>query len=304
MQPALLQLFAFVVLGMLWQFIQPKNITASSLQKPLITLIYNLLLPVLVFLVISHMKLTMVYLWMSLVVVVATLGALGIAWFWLRSANYSPQAKGALLLASAFSGVVFMGIPITNVMVDDWSIKMALDYMLVSQILILFTAGIYLAHSFAGGKAKFIQDDLLKEPVLWAIVAGIAVNLLGLDFPRWVAGVETMLHNCLVPLMLVAVGLSLKWNKSWMDKIVKMSPVAGIQLVVLPLLIFLLLKVFPSLGPQTSKALLIDGMMPSMAIGFLVCERYKFDVAAYTMAFSITFALSLFTVPIWYKVIF
>lgn len=304
MQPALLQLFSFVALGMLWQFIQPKNIAASTLQKPLIALIHNLLLPVLILLVVSNMKLTMVYLWMSLVVVVATLGTLGVAWLWLRSVKYSPQAKGALLLASAFSGAIFMGIPTTKVMVGDWSMKMAFDYMLLSNILILFTAGIYVAHSFAGGKPKFIQDDLFKEPVLWAIVAGIAVNLLGLDFPNWVAGVKTMLHNCLIPLMLVAVGLSLKWNKSWVDKIVKMTPVAGIQLVVLPLLIFLLLKVVPSLGPQTSKALLIDGMMPSMAIGFLVCERYKFDVAAYTMAFSITFVLSLFSVTIWYKMIF
>lgn len=304
MQNALIPLSAFIALGLLWQFIQPKKIGAHTIQRPLILLIHYLLLPLLVLLTASKLDIKITYMWMSLVVMVATLGALGVAWLWLNITKYSPQTKGALMLASAFSSAVFLGMPVTSVLIGKWSMKMAFDYMLISHILVLFTVGIYLASRFVvSSKPKMIQNDLLKEPVLWAIPIGIAINQLGFRHPGWLITVETMLYACLIPLMLITVGLSLRWKQNWGNKVINMLPVAAIQLIVLPLFMYMLLKLVPSIGVKTTKALLIDGMMPAMVIGFTICDRYKFEVGAYTMAFTLTCALSLITVPIWHKLI-
>lgn len=305
MQTALLQLSVFVALGLIWQIIQTrKKVSPSTIQRPLVSLIYYLLLPVLVFLVVSQLTLKPVYLWMSLMVMLATLGALGVAWFWLKNTKYSAKTKGALLLASAFSSAVFLGMPVTSLLIGKWSMKMAFDFMLISHILILFTAGIYLARSFENGSSsKVIDTEILKQPALWAVVAGVAVKLLNISLPAWAVAAESMLYACLIPLMLITVGLSLRWNQSWNNQVLGMLPVAAIQLIVLPLLIYLLIMVFPPIGLKVGKALLMDGMMPAMVLGFLICDRYKLDSAAYTLAFTITCALSLVTVPIWYNIL-
>ncbi len=310
MENAIIQVSIFTGLGLFWQLIQTRmNVSPSSIQRPLITLIHQLLLPLLVFLVVSQLTLKLVYLWMSLAVMLATLGALGVAWFWLKHTKYSAKTKAALLIASAFSSAVFLGMPITSLLVGKWSMKMAFNFMLVSHLLILFTVGIYLARGFVEGNKqttimqKIIDMQLFKEPLLWAIIAGIVVKLLNISFPAWVINAQNVLYACLIPLMLIVAGLSLRWNHSCNKQVLGMLPVAGIQLIVLPLLMYLLLLVFPPIGQKVGKALLMDGMMPAMVFGFLICDRYQFDKGAYTMAFTLTFALSLLTIPVWYNIL-
>ena len=304
MQNALIQLLAFVALGLAWRILKPAGLGADALQRPIVALIHRMLLPVFVFLVMSRLPLKAVYFRISVMVILATLGALALAWFWFNRSPLSSQTKGALVLASAFSGVIFLGMPLTKVMVGKWTMTIAVDYMLVSNMLVLFTAGLYFARGF--GERHAITDflgDMIKEPVAWGALAGLAVNLFGIGLPGWLRGLEGMLYAGLIPLLLITIGLSLSWQQSWNQTIVDIFPVAVIQLVALPLILFLLMKIFPAIGVKTSKALLINGMMPAMIWGFTICERYRLDSTSYAQAFAFTSVLALATVPLWFSIL-
>lgn len=304
MQNALLTFSVFVAFGLVWRIAKPGGVTADAIQRPLIALIHSMLLPVYVFLVVGRMPLNATYMRISLVVILATAGTLAVAWFWLGRTSLSGQTKGALLLASAFSSAFFLGMPLTRIIVGNWSSRVAVDYMLISNILVLFTAGIYLARSFSESNqvTRFVKD-MFREPIAWGALAGLLVNILNIRFPGWVRGVEGMLLLGFIPLLLITVGLSINWQQNWGQTMADMLPVAVIQLVVLPLLIYLVMKYIPGLGLglKTQKVLLIEGMMPAMVWGISICERYKLDSSSYAIAFTFTSILACVSVPVWFN---
>jgi len=95
----------------------------------------------------------------------------------------------------------------------------------------------------------------------------------------------------------------LNWNPSWNNQLVGVIPVVVIQLLLVPLLMWGMASLFGSAGLNTTKALLLDSMLPATLIGFVMCERYKLDMEGYALAFTASSVLALITVPIWYNII-
>lgn len=311
---ALLTFFFFIALGIGWRFAKPDGITADTLQKQIVALVLWVLLPLVVFLAVHDLPLNKAALQILLYVLGTTLIALAVAWFWLGKLNLPARVKGAYLIAAGFGNVLFVGVPLSKLLFADWTMRVAIEYMLVANVLLLFTAGTILAKGFADkgnvalakiATAVFKDYKVwLKEPVLWATLLGLVLNLASVELPAWVKPIETMLYGALLPLLLLAVGLSLNWDKNWNSRLTELLPVVVIQLVLVPLLLWGMTKLFGSAGASTTKALLLDGMLPATLFGFVICARHKLDSSAYALAYTATSVLSLITVPIWYKILF
>lgn len=303
----------FVALGVFWRFVKPNGVTADSLKKSINALVLWVLLPLVVFLTMYDLPLNNAALRILLYVLGTTLIALGVAWFWLSKTTLSAKTKGAYLIAAVFGNVFFLGLPLSKILFSDWTMRIAIEYMLVANVLLLFTAGAIFAKNLAGpgktsiGKsASAVFNDYpiwLKEPVIWAALIGLVFNLADAGMPGWANQIVAMLYGMLIPLLLFSVGLSLNWIKSWNSQLVGVIPVMVIQLVLVPLLMWVMASLFGSAGTKTTKALLLDSMLPATLFGFVMCERYKLDTGAYAMAFTATSVLALVTVPIWYNVL-
>lgn len=303
----------FVALGVAWRFVRPDGITPASLQKSIVALVLWVLLPLVVFFTMSDLPLNDAALQMLLYVLATTVIALGVAWLWLSNTKLGARAKGAYLIAAVFGNVLFIGLPLNNAMFSDWTMRIAVEYMLVANVLLLFTVGAAFAKNLAepgkvslGKSATAVFKDYpvwLKEPVLWAAVLGLVFNIASFKMPSWANQIETMLYGVLIPLLLLAVGLALNWTKGWNNQLAGLLPVLVIQLVLVPILMWVMVSIFGKVGAQGTKALLLDSMLPATLFGFVICERYKLDTGAYALAFSGTSLLSLVTVPIWYNVI-
>ena len=50
-------------------------------------------------------------------------------------------------------------------------------------------------------------------------------------------------------------------------------------------------------------AAVLDLAMPSMVLGIVLCDRYQLDSSLYAMAVTVTTALSLIALPLWYEVL-
>lgn len=310
---ALLTFFFFIILGIGWRFARPEGISADVLQKQIVALVLWILLPLVVFLTMQDLPLNRAALQILLYVLVTTLIALAVAWLWLSKVNLPAKVKGAYLIAAGFGNVLFVGVPLSKLLFADWTMRVAIEYMLVANVLLLFTVGTILAKGFSDkghvaltkiASAVFKDYKVwLKEPVLWAALFGLVLNLASVDLPAWVKPIEMMLYGALLPLLLLAVGLSLNWDKNWNGRLVELVPVVVIQLVVLPVLLWGMAKLFGSVGASTTKALLLDGMLPATLFGFLICSRHKLDSQAYALAYTATSVLALITVPFWYRVL-
>lgn len=310
MSDALIQMAIFIAIGFAWRYFKLGGVDANALQRSIMTLIQWIFLPFFVFFAMSVLTFNASLFKFTLYAVVASGVAMAAAWFWLASTNHEPRTKGALMLAACFGSVLFIGVPLTDIMIGSWSTRLAVVYLLVVNILVLYTAGLFLTRAMASpSKLKkpltAITDEamtIIKEPIIIAAILGLLVNASGITLPVWIGGISTLAGGALIPLLILTVGLSLTWDSSWMNQMKDIIPVAAIKLILIPVVLLIMVKVFGSPGAKTSQALMINGMMPASLLGLAVCDRFKLDTKTYVMAFAVTSILAVVAVPVWLQI--
>lgn len=304
MANALTQIAVLLGLGAGWRFVNPLGVSAESLQRSLIALVYYLLLPAFVVLAAWKIPLNQSSLRILILVVLATAAAFAAAWFWYQRSGLPNRSQAALILAAAFGGVIFLGMPVTQSLVGAWTSRIAVEYMLVVNLLLLFLGGILLMQKFAAvGKNQNVLKDLVKEPVFWAAVIGLLLNMLNARLPGWLVGMLKLISTGMTPVLLLAVGLGLKWSSNWNKLAVSILPAAAIKLILLPLVVWALIQIIGPIGVKTTKALVLQAAVPGFVYGFIICDKYDFATTTYTVAFSMLTLFAVVTIPVWYFIL-
>jgi malate permease and related proteins len=213
------------------------------------------------------------------------------------------KAAGALLLASCFGNVTYLGLPVLTQTFGAWAQSVAIPYDLFANTPLLFTVGIMLAGRFGGSdKPAHPLVELLRVPALWAAVAGLLLSLFGMPMPGWVDESLGVLGAAVVPLMLLSIGMALRWQSGWLGRAPALLPVIVIQLLLMPLIVW-----GACIGVGMPDKLLapsvIEGAMPCMVLGLVLCDRFKLDASLYAEAVTLTTILSLFSLPLWLKLV-
>ena len=125
------------------------------------------------------------------------------------------------------------------------------------------------------------------------------MNYAMVPIPAIVEPVLRQLGNGIVPLMLIAIGLSLEWRglqrKAWGPLIM----VIAVQLILMPMFVWGVSGFF-EFSHEQQLALVLEAAMPSMVIGLMICEKYKLDTAFYAAAVTLSTILSIVTLPYWF----
>lgn len=303
MLQTLLKFSFFIGIGIVWRYTKPMNINAGALQRALIAILYTVFLPALVLSVLWNANFG-ANTWRIMSVMLATTATgLGAAWFYYKDKNISGDVKGAFILAAAFGSIFLIGMPITQAWVANWTVRIAIYFEAMVMLPILFTVGVLIAKKFGGNKSRISGVELIKEPIILAVILGLALNIAKVKMPALVSNWLSLAKLGILPIGLITIGLSLYWHKQWVKLIPVILPVVIIQLILLPLVLWGFFHLFDLSGVQTFKSMLLQAAMPSMVLGFIICERYKLDTTAYTAAFSFTTILSLITIPVWWTLL-
>ena len=112
------------------------------------------------------------------------------------------QDRRAFLNAMVYANVGNMGLPLCLLAFGDQGLALGIAYFSVNVVL-LFSAGVAVA---AGATSVGI---LLRLPILYAVAASLLVIYAGVETPKWVLSTTDLLGGLTVPLMLIALGVSL-----------------------------------------------------------------------------------------------
>jgi len=292
-----------ILCGVLWRYFTPQGLNADVLRNSLTTLVYVLLLPALVLAVLWRTDLSLDSFKIALLAMTGVGAGMAMAWMWFRRKRPSAVALGALLLAAGFPNATYMGLPVLEASLGPWARAVAIQYDLFACTPLLLSVGVMLAEYYGGsGERAHPLRNLLHVPPLWAAIAGVCLNLLQVPLPALLGGVMDMLAAGVVPLMLFALGLGLRWGEGWGKRIALVVPVVLIQLLLTPLVV-LAGSELSGMSGEVQTAVVLEAAMPSMVLGIVLCDRYELDSALYAMAVTLSTALSIVSLPLWFSVL-
>lgn len=208
-------------------------------------------------------------------------------------------STGALLLAAAFGNFTYLGLPVLTQTFGPWSQFVAIQFDLLASTPLLFTVGVLVARHF-GTKAgtTHLLLDLARVPALWAAAAGLILSILSVHQPTWLDHTLATLGSAVVPLMLLSVGMAMRWQSGWAGRIPVLFPALVIQLALMPLIAWGMCHIV-GMPARLRAPVLVEAAMPSMVLGLVFCDRFRLDSGLYAEAVTVSTAMSMLTLPVW-----
>ncbi|MCF6323204.1 MAG: AEC family transporter [Gammaproteobacteria bacterium] len=300
----LIQMAALIACGVLWRAITPGGVSVDALRLALTSLVYYLLLPALVLLVLWQAPLGVESLKISVAAMVGILISLLLAWLCYRRFNDSAFI-GAAIIAAGFPNATYLGLPVLEATFGEWARGTAIQYDLFASTPLLLTAGILIARYYRSDEQGGDENPLmalLKVPPIWAAMAAVVLNVAGVPMVSPVENFLDTLGNGVVTLMLISLGMSLRWDTLRLKRVPVMVPVLLIQLMVMPLVVWGMGSLLGFSGDHLT-ALVLEGAMPCMVLGMVICDRYGLDTAMFAAMVTLSTLLSMLTLPFWFMLL-
>lgn len=299
------QMGVLIGAGVVLRLARPGGRDPELLRRGLTDIVYYLLLPALVLDALWRTELGADSLRIAVLAATGVLAALWLAGAGCRLCRVPAPTRGALLLAAAFPNVTYLGLPVLEATFGPWARGVAIQYDLFACTPLLLTVGILTARKYGSADTPQhagVLRPLLQVPALWAAVLAIVLNRSGVTEPAVVESLLRLLGNAVAPLMLIALGLGLRWLGSDPRQLLRVLPVLAIQLLLMPLLVWGL-ALASGLDTRLLAPVVLEAAMPSMVLGMVLCDRYGLDTPFYATAVTLSTALSLVTLPLWYRII-
>jgi len=302
MTNVILQMAGLILCGIVWRLAKPAGLDFLLTRKVLTNLVYYLLLPALVLSVLWKAELGGQSWRIALSAASGVCAGLLVGLLICRMCSNRRAETGAILLATAFPNATYLGLPALEATFGTWARSVAIQYDLFGCVPLLYTVGMLIGARFGEGHGIHpnLFGGLLRIPPLWAAVVAVLLNSLHAPIPEVVDGLLGLLQRGVVPLMLFSLGLSLEWKPSRIRYLTPIMPVIVLRLFVLPAFVFLVASTLGLTG-ELRAAVVLEAAMPSMVIGIVICDRFNLDVSLYATAVTVTTAISMITLPLWYQ---
>ena len=215
-----------------------------------------------------------------------------------RLFGFERQVHAVLLLCVALCNSSFIGYPMVRALLGDHALPYAVVYDQFGTFVLLSTFGLYVLARYSGDApptAGEILLRILRFPPLWALL--FAVTLMPAEPPSWVASALKSLADAMLPLVMLAVGLTIQLRLSRAE----LAPLAVgllLKLLVLPAVALPLSLAFGLRG-EMLQGNVLETAMPSMitAAALAISHRLAPRLAAAMVGYGIV--LSLVTLPAW-----
>jgi len=301
MSHILLECFLFISIGYLLKQSKPLAFDAENVRKSIISLIYLILLPAMVFKSLWQSPPELIQWEISASVLLTIIVTAGLIWLIYRYLTANKAILASLILAGSLSNATYQGLPILNYQLAELGTAIAIQYDFFAQTPILLTLGILMARYF-GHDDQPTQESwwqtLIKVPALWAALIGLMFNQQQISPIEPIITWLTHLSDPVIPLMLISIGLGLKPESIHWQDLPFLTPIILIKLMIAPLIMIFIARSF-GLNEHQVMGLALEAGMSSILIAIVLVERYHLDVNKFIEIVTITLLLSLGTLPLW-----
>ncbi|NDK38916.1 AEC family transporter [Pseudoxanthomonas gei] len=215
-----------------------------------------------------------------------------------RLFKFRHDEHAVLLLCVALGNTSFIGYPMVRALLGESALPYAVVYDQFGTFVLLSTFGLYVLARYGGDApptARQILLRIVKFPPVWALVLGLTV--MPEQPPAWIAAALQKLADALLPLVMLAVGLSIQL-KLPRDEVKPLALGLLLKLVVMPAIALPLALLFGMRGAILQVNVLESAMPTMITAGALaIAHNLAPRLAAALVGYGIL--LSLVTLPAW-----
>ncbi|HTI32911.1 MAG TPA: AEC family transporter [Miltoncostaea sp.] len=272
----------------------------------LVRVVINLTLPPLIFLILVRADLDRALLLVPVAGIVVHVVLLLLVAAAARLARMDRPRTGALLIASAIGNTGFFGLPLIAASGTGFSQPAAVLYHSLATSPLTWTSTAAIATAYGGTaegprvRGREVVRSLLVPPT-WALAAGLAVNLGGVDLPQLVERPFEILAAATLPLTMIYAGVMLEarglhrlWGELTFVVVVKLGIAAVIGYAV---------AVALGLGGDVLRTVVIMAAMPTAMMSLVTGAREGLRSDVLAAAVVVTTVLATLTLPAWRAVL-
>ncbi|BFM15932.1 AEC family transporter [Maricurvus nonylphenolicus] len=169
-----------------------------------------------------------------------------------------------------FANTGNMGLSITFFAFGDAGLALAVCYF-ITTLFLHFTLGIYLV---SGGQGHWSDQlkELVRQPVLYAMLVGMVMLFADLESPKWLSNTVGLIGGITIPLMLITLGVSLA---SLQFESLRRSSLFAAMRVFGGLAVGWLICDLLDLTGVTRGVILLQASMPVAVFNYLFAHKYK-----------------------------
>jgi len=302
----------FAVIGVGWGAGRTRTLGGEDTARVVSNLAFFVFVPALLFRTTSEIDLTRLP-WVTLAAFFfPVVGLLLVVYVWQRARGDLPPAGPSVrAISTTYGNLVQLGIPIAATLFGaaGLAIHVAIVSLHAITLLTILTVLVELdvarAQARVHGGSTAIATTVavttrrtVLHPVVTPVLVGLAWNLLGLPVPRTIDNALATLGAAVVPVCLVAIGLSLQYYgvRGAAREAVAVS--AG-KLLVQPALVFAAAHWAACLHGEPLAVVVMAAALPSGSNALLFAQRYQTLEAEATAAIVISTVAFVVTAPFW-----
>ncbi len=214
----------------------------------------------------------------------------------------NPRMMRTVFICLVFGNVAYLGIPVL-VQVSGEKILPTASLIVAVYLFWNFTVGIaFLDLTRTDNTENIVKDvaqNLLKNPLLIAVILGMVVAGMDIQIPYIVTTALSMITASVTPVVLIVIGLFI--GSSTIGRISDWLPVflfSCIVLIVKPAVLYVGVNLFGVLDVEFSPSV-IEAAMPLAITPFALAGIYDMDKEFIARGIVLSTILSIVTLPFW-----
>ena len=277
------------------------DLDVDATRRNIGVLVLRIFLPALVFQVICSVPAGPEMLQIPLVMAIGVGCCLTLALLSFRPLALRSEEKGALILASAFGNVTYLGLPVLQGLFPSLTLQMAKVAILsdVTTTPLNLSVGVALGESFKGNVTNKVLHHAVRAvitmPALWAILLALVWTASGIPVPEFLMEATRILGNAVTGLMMLSLGMGLRYRR--IHQPLPLLTASAIKLLVSPLVILIAAR-WIGLQEPYLQAVVLEGGMPTQLLTFVIADRVGLDTERLALCILINTAASFLTIPL------
>lgn len=212
----------------------------------------------------------------ALITVVTALVMMCVSWSIGKALHLGQKSMSAFVLSTSLVNTGNYGLPVNLLAFGQTGLELAVVYFVVSSVL-SYTLGVFVASHGTQGLKESLRS-VVRLPHIYAVLAALAVKLLGIGVPDPIFQPASLMGQAAIPAMLVVLGMELaqpalrshsaKWPLVGLSSAIKL---------LFPIIPVVLLSSLIGLGGLARDVTLVQACMPTAVLAVIFTVKFKGD---------------------------